>query len=81
MSVALDARLRGHDTKRRAQTEKLVPQPHAAVTLGLLILNWAPIRLVDEVDLGALHEAERHGIDHHARAVALDQEVVGRRAP
>ena len=55
-----------------------MPQPQDAVTLGFLILNWAPIRLVDEVDLAALHEVERDGIDHHARAVALDQEVVGR---
>src|SRR6185437_8090324 len=30
-------------TQKGNQTEKLVPQPQDAVTLGFLILNWAPI--------------------------------------
>src|SRR5262249_41184133 len=35
-------------------------------------------QVVDEIEFGALHEAERDRIDHDARAVALDQEIVGR---
>ena len=35
-------------------------------------------QIVDEIEFGALHEAERDRIDHDARAIALDQEIVGR---
>ena len=66
------------DSETTRQTEKLVPQPHAAVTLRVVELELGADQIVDEVDLRAMHEAERHGIDHDARAVALDQEVVGR---
>ncbi len=66
-------------TRKERQTEKLVPQPHDAVTFGLLSLNWAPIRSSTKSSSAPCHEAERDGIDHHAGAVALDQQIVGRR--
>ena len=66
---------RGND----GQTEKLVPQPHAAVTFGLLSLNWAPIRSSTKSSSAPCRKPSEIGIDHHPGAVALDQEIVGRR--
>src|SRR3990172_3230733 len=43
----MDCRIKpGNDETglRESYTEKLVPQPQDAVTLGLLSLNWAPIK-------------------------------------
>ena len=57
-----------------------MPQPQEAVTFGLLILNWAPIRSSTKSISEPAHEAERDRIDHHAGAVALDQHIVGRRS-
>ena len=56
---------------------KLVPQPHDAFAFGLLTLNEAPIRSSTKSISEPAMIADRHRIDQHDGAVAVDDEVVG----
>ena len=59
------------------QSEKLVPQPHEAVALGLWTLKDWPIRSSTKSISEPRQVFERDRVDQHARACPLDHEVVG----
>ena len=72
----------GHDGGNHKERELDREAGAAAAGRGdvrVVELELGADQVVDEIELRALHEAERDGIDHHARAVALDEEIVGRR--
>ena len=61
--------------------EKLNREAGAAAARGghvrIVQLELGADQIVDEIELGAVQEAERDRIDDHPRAVPLDQEIVG----
>ena len=78
---ALVDRIAGSSPAMTLPMEKLDREAGAAAARGgdvrIVELELRADQVVDEIEFGALHEAERDRIDHDARAVALDQEIVG----
>ncbi len=56
--------------------EKLTPQPQEATAFGFLTLNARPMKVVDEIEFGALQHLQRDGVDHNGGAVAGGDEIV-----
>jgi hypothetical protein len=70
--------------QRDAADETSDREAHAAAArsggLRVVHLEGGPDQVVDEIDLGAGEEPQRHGVDQHAGAALLDQQVVRRAA-